>query len=180
MLVRLFVCSCLIAALAPSMGCAAVDLPPEAAPESEPEPLAAVEIFRYADLGAFGRIVLGTPFAQRHLTREPKEDGGLRLRGRYMDTEGITVYVDEQNVVTQIRFDYDPAAEALSALSEAYTEILGPSTGGSRLGNTQRIEWQDPATRFELVSRSGDTPELYSVLADRALAGPSVTETTSQ
>lgn len=174
MLSRLFACSIVVATLCTSPGCTTVELPPEA------KSVAVVPIFRYADLGTFGHVALGQSFKQRDRLGVRTEDGGYRLRGRYMDTDGITVYVDEQNVVTQIRFDYDPASETLAALAEAYTDALGPSTGGSRGGHTQRIEWQDPVTRFELVFRRGDAPELYSILADRAAVGPSAPESLSQ
>lgn len=146
-------------------GCAPAGLSPEADPSPEAGPLASVEIFRYADLGRAGRVVLGETFAQRADLGIKQRDGGHLLRGRYADTGGITVYVDSRNVVTGIRFDYDPAG-SLAALVDDYTRALGPPTGGSRLGHTQRVEWWDGATRFTLVSRTSDRPALYSVLSD--------------
>lgn len=132
---------------------------------AERETAPASTIFRYADLGAAGHIVLGEPFRQREELGVAAGRGAYHVRGWYTGTEGITVYVDASGIVTAMRFEYGPDENFASQLT-TYTETLGTPQSHQHVGHVERVAWEDERTRFELIRVTGLQPASYSLLSD--------------
>lgn len=122
-------------------------------------------IFRYADLGSRGHIVLGEPLRQRDRLGVDAGENAYHVLGWYTGTEGITVYSDEENRVTAMRFEYGPEQDFEVQLAE-YTTLLGPPDRHDRNDEVETVMWSDGATQFELVRRFEPNQESYSVLRD--------------
>ncbi len=121
-------------------------------------------IFRYANFGDYGKIVLGKQFERQNHPGVPIGKRAYKLRsGTYSGAERITIFVDDKNRVVSMRFVY-AEDHNFEGKIKSYTESLGKPIQHDTGKKVEKVIWQDEYTRFELVRKSTD--EMYSILTD--------------
>ena len=130
-------------------------------------------IFRYADLGLPGKIMLGEPFALQGKLGIQESDGITRIPLSYPRTAWVRVFTDVEGRIGAMVFTYDASFDFAEALAN-YTADLGePEQGPGSQGDI--FSWRDDQTQFDLVQRKGAGGDTnFSVLRDLELAPATV------
>lgn len=127
-------------------------------------------IFRYIDIGLYGKIYLGTYFMAQDVS-EPTGETVYRLRrGSFDGAETILFEVTKDNIIKAMYFDY-PLGTSYETKVAIYSSDLGvPSGHSTPEPGTKVTFWEDTETRFEVIERTkARITTVHSALFDRSL-----------
>ena len=128
-------------------------------------------IFREVTFAPYDAIRLGETTSRNAPAGEPRGTDRIVLPAGFGGTGSITLQFDRNNRVIAMHFAY-PTAKDYPAFVANYLTSLGAPVSrasvDSARGQRERIVWEDPNTRFEIVryTRHSHTLSLVSHLID--------------
>jgi len=121
------------------------------------------KIFRYINLGKYGKLQLGKPFENKGELSIKIDHKAYKLReGIFGGAKSIIIYLDDLQNITMIRFEYGTKGDYYEAV-ESYSKALGPPQKSEAKATLKKAIWDDGSTHFEYIMENLNK---YSILSD--------------